>query len=105
MSLAGDLEGVDIFIFTDNAVGKAAFYKGNSISPFLFNLILRLTILENNMKMKLYLVNMVGTRMISQGSDGLSRGDMLEGVMNGEDMLYVVPLHKSALEKQPNLEA
>ena len=39
--------------------------------------------------------------MILQGTDGLSRGDMLEGVMRGESMLTHVPLHLSALERWP----
>ena len=42
--------------------------------------------------------------MISQGSDGLSRGNMLEGVMKGQDMLSFIPLDKSALDEQNNLE-
>jgi hypothetical protein len=42
--------------------------------------------------------------MIRQGSDGLSRGDMLSGVMGGKDMLCFVPLHLSALKRSPLLK-
>ena len=54
--------------------------------------------------MKLHLIHVAGTRMIFQGSDGLSRGNMSEGVMKGQSMLSFVPLHKSAIEVQSNLE-
>jgi hypothetical protein len=30
--------------------------------------------------------------MISQGKDGLSRGDMLTGVMGGADMITFIPV-------------
>ena len=43
--------------------------------------------------------------MIAQGSDGLSRGNMLEGVMKGMDMMGFVPLNQSALEVQTNLSS
>jgi hypothetical protein len=48
-------------------------------------------------------VHVAGTRMIEQGTDGLSRGDMLEGVMRGDGMLKHVPLHLDALERFPPL--
>ena len=50
-------------------------------------------------------IHVAGTRMISQGTDGLSRGNLLEGVLKGEDMLTFIPLHLSALDRQPSLRA
>ncbi len=41
--------------------------------------------------------------MIAQGTNGLSRGDYTEGVMSGESMLAHVPLHASALTRQPSI--
>ena len=41
--------------------------------------------------------------MIAQGTDGLSRGSFLEGVMTGKDMLAYVDLAKGAIERQPTL--
>jgi hypothetical protein len=38
-----------------------------------------------------------------QGTYGISRGQLSEGVMNGESMLLFVPLHKTALECSPVL--
>jgi hypothetical protein len=45
-----------------------------------------------------------GTRMIAQGTDGLSRGDHSAGVMQGLPMTQFIPLHLSALERQPSLD-
>ena len=42
--------------------------------------------------------------MIAQGTDGISGGDMEEGAMKGQDMLSFVPLHLTALERQPKLK-
>ena len=41
--------------------------------------------------------------MIEQGTDGLSRGDMLEGVLMGDEMTSHIPLAESALERSSSL--
>jgi hypothetical protein len=41
--------------------------------------------------------------MISQGTYGLSQGDMLTGVMGGADMLTFIPLALTVIERQPEL--
>ena len=61
MSKVGEFEGVEIFIFADNSVAEAAFYKGNSSSRLLFDLVLRLTVLEFTQKMKIHLIHVAGT--------------------------------------------
>ena len=104
MGRKNELMGVELFIFTDNSVAEGAYYKGNSTSRLLFDLILRLTMVEMRFRMKLHLIHVAGTRMITQGTDGLSRGIMLEGVMKGENMLTYVPLDKSALDVEPSLK-
>jgi hypothetical protein len=40
----------------------------------------------------LHVVHVAGTRMIAQGTVGLSQGIFLEGVMRGEDMLSFMDL-------------
>ena len=45
-----------------------------------------------------------GKRMIAQDTDGLSRGQLGEGVMSGIEMLNFVPLHLSALDRTPGLD-
>ena len=105
MATEGDLEGVEMFLFTDNSTAEWAFYKGSSSSESLFNLVLRLRKLEMRVSCKLHLVHVSGKRMIAQGSDGLSRGDFSEGVMKGDDMKTFIPLHLSAIERSEGLKA
>ena len=100
----GSLEGCELFLFTDNTVAEAAFYKGNtSSSKVLFELIVRLRLLEMSGSIKLWVIHVAGRRMIQQGADGLSRGNLLEGVMAGVPMLSFVPLSTSAIERSPDL--
>ena len=96
-------EGTEIFLFTDNSTAESAFYRGTSSSPLLFELVLRLKELEMSGKVFIRVVWVAGTRMIEQGTDGLSRGDLLNGVMTGASMLSFVPLNKSAEERQPGV--
>jgi hypothetical protein len=90
-------------MFTDNYVTECAYFKGTSSSPILFGLVLRLRKLELHSGWKIHVIHIAGTRMISQGTDGLSRGDMLTGVMGGADMLTFIPLALTAIERQPEL--
>jgi hypothetical protein len=53
----------------------------------------------------LHVVWVAGTRMINQGSDGLSRGDLTSRVMRGgEDFLDHSPLNESARERSAAFE-
>jgi hypothetical protein len=44
-----------------------------------------------------------GKRMIAQGTDRPSRGDLSSRVMQGRPMLDFVPLHLSAFDRSPHL--
>jgi hypothetical protein len=101
---AGRLQGCEIFMFTDNSTAEAAFFRGTSSSERLFELVLRLRKLEMEQHCLIHLIHVAGTRMIGQGSDGLSRGDFTEGVMSGKSMISYVPLDKSAMDRDPALE-
>ena len=98
-----ELEGSEIFIFTDNSTAERAFYNGTSSSKKLFELVLRLRLLETRSRCKIIIVHVAGTRMIDQGSDGLSRGSLSEGVMRGEAMSSFIPLHQNAFERNAKL--
>jgi hypothetical protein len=52
----------------------------------------------------IHLIWVAGTRMIDQGVDGLSRGDLENGVMTGRSMLDFIPIHSSALQRSRTLE-
>lgn len=103
MSEKEELEGNEVFLFTDNSTAEAAYFRGSSKSKLLFDLVLRLRKLEMYQKCKFHLVHVSGKRMIAQGSDGLSRGDFTEGVMRGDAMTSFIPLNETALERSPDL--
>lgn len=92
----GKLQNCELFMFTDNAVTES-FYRGSSKSRKLHNLVLRLRLLEMRYGMVIHVIHVSGKRMIAQGTDGVSRGFLMEGVMAGDDMLSFVDLGKSAL--------
>ena len=84
-------------------MAESCFHKGTSHSRTLFNLIVRLRLAEMKAGMKLHIIHVAGTRMISQGTDGVSRGNYLEGAMMGANMLQFVPLNQSALDRSNEL--
>ncbi len=43
--------------------------------------------------------------MKAQGTDGLSHNYLTEGVIRGENILSFIPLHKTAVEREPILRA
>ncbi len=102
--MGDDLKGKEVFLFTDNSVSEAVSFKGSSSSEALFHLVVRLYKLEMTHMCKIELVHVAGTRMIQQGTDGLSRGDMYEGVMKGESMFSFIPLHLNAFARSDTLE-
>jgi len=61
-------------------------------------------LLEKDTSMRLHVIHVSGKRMIAQGTDGLSRVDMTEGVMRGRPMGDFVPLHLNCVERQRNLK-
>ena len=101
--LSGNLVGSELFIFTDNAVAEGCFYKGTAQSRALFELVLRLRKAELMGGLRLHVVHVSGKRMIAQGTDDLSRGNLIEGVMAGRSMIDFVPLHQMAFERSSNL--
>ena len=95
----GLLDDREVFMFTDNSTAESAYFKGSSKSELLFGLVLRVRKIEMSGRCKIHMVHVAGTRMIWQGTDGLSRGDRNAGVMAGESMLSFIPLHKNAMER------
>ncbi len=53
--------------------------------------------------MTIHVIHVLGKRMIAQGTDGCSRGSLMEGVMAGADMLTFVNLAPGAVERHPLL--
>ena len=104
MSKDGGLRGTEVFLFTDNSTSEAAFYNGSSSSEKLFELVLKIRLLEMEEGARIHLCHVSGERMQIQGSDGLSRGNLNVGVMAGKSMLDFVPIHKKPSSRSPLLK-
>jgi hypothetical protein len=104
----GRLSDCELFIYTDNTTAEAAYYKGNSDSRLLFELVVRLRRLDMAGSLRLHVTHIAGSRMIASGVDGLSRGNVTEGLMlqpSVATFASFVPLHLSALTRSPSLLA
>ena len=93
----------EFFLFTDNSAAEAVYHNGTSSSKTLFALALRIRVFEMSGDFHFHLVHVSGRQMIAQGTDGLSRGCLSEGIMQDRSMLDFVPLHLSPLDRQPDL--
>ena len=100
---SGRMQRCEFFLFTDNSTAASCFHRGSSKSKKLHDLVLRLRVLEMEHGLLIHLIHVSGSRMIDQGTDGCSRGFLMEGVMAGTDMLSFVDLGKSAIQRHPRL--
>lgn len=96
----GRIKGCKLFVFTDNFVFEMTYYNGTSSEPGLFELTLCLHKVEMFGDLKVHVIHMAGTRMKVTGIDGLSRGDLLEGILTASrDPLKYIPLNLGAIER------
>eukprot|EP00980_Cylindrotheca_fusiformis_P012245 scaffold2984_cov80-Cylindrotheca_fusiformis.AAC.3 len=100
----GRLVDAFVLLMTDNQPVEEALYKGTSASRDLLGMVQEFHALEMKFGFSALVCHCAGTRMIAQGTDGLSRGGLNEGVMGGKPMKSFVPLHLSAFERTPHLE-
>lgn len=94
-----------MFMATDNSTVEHCIYKGNSSSPKLHDLIVRLRQCEFQYGFRLYVTHVSGERMKAQGTDGISRGSLREGVSAGEFMQRFCPWGENVLERSPSIQA
>mmetsp|Transcript_3766 Transcript_3766/g.5136 ORF Transcript_3766/g.5136 Transcript_3766/m.5136 type:complete len:248 (+) Transcript_3766:5698-6441(+) len=79
-------------------VAESSFYNGVSkTSKFFHQLIEPMRVLQMKGWIHPHVIWVAGRRMIEQGTDGISRGDLNSGALVGKDFLWYVPLHKSIL--------
>ena len=100
----GNLTDSIVFINSDNSTVEKAFYKGNSTSLKLFKLVVRTRLLESKYNCKVFISHVSGDRMIHQGTDGISRGLLDEGVSSGKDILSFIPFDEDALFRHSPVE-
>jgi hypothetical protein len=80
MVASGKLErGAEVLVSTDNAVAERTNFKGSSKNSKLHQLILGLQKMEMEGELIIHFVWIAGKRMIAQGTDGLSRGELWQG--------------------------
>jgi hypothetical protein len=73
-----------IFMCTDNSTVESAIVKGNSTSEKRFALALEVRQIEMRAGARLVISHVSGERMKAQGTDGVSRGQLKEGVSTGK---------------------
>jgi hypothetical protein len=100
---AGWMHDCELFMFTDNSTVESCFYWENSKSQLLHMLVLDLRTMDMTYGMTLHVIHVSVKQMIAQGTDGCSRGSLMEGVMAGCDMLSFVDLARTAVEHHPPL--
>eukprot|EP00980_Cylindrotheca_fusiformis_P003889 scaffold863_cov100-Cylindrotheca_fusiformis.AAC.4 len=97
------LKDAFVLFMTDNKAVEETLFKGSSKSPDLLRMVQEFHQLVMRFGFVALVVHCAGTRMIAQGTDGLSRGGLNEGVMGGEPMESFLPLHLTAFERSPEL--
>ena len=76
MGIKEDLEGREIFLFTDITISESIVANGSSTSDVLYGLVVRVFKLEILYLCSMQFVHIAGTRISWQGMDGLYIGDM-----------------------------
>ena len=100
---SGRLNNSTVIMATDNSTVESCIYKGNSSNNKLFDLIIRFKDLELKTGSKFIITHVSGKRMMAQGTDGISRGQLREGISLGASMLSFCPWGSCALERSPTL--
>jgi hypothetical protein len=104
-AVEGKLTDSSLYFCTDNSTVKNELYHGRSkTSRLLHGLVVRMQLLEARYSFQVLMVHVSGERMKAQGTDGVSRGQLTEGVMNGKSMFSFLPMHETALERSPLIQ-
>jgi hypothetical protein len=99
-----EFKGFELFISTDNKTAENAFWKGTSTLRWLYELVLELRTLEHEHGLLFHMIHVSRKPMIAQGPDGLSWANHLQGVMKGQGMVQVMPLHKDPFNRKLSLK-
>jgi hypothetical protein len=86
----------EVFVMTDNTAFEGAYYKGHSPSAKLNNIVFRLHKTERDGGFILHVLHISGKRMKATGVDGLSRGDLTEGMLAGAEPFSFLPFNRGA---------
>ena len=89
----GALKNHEVFLITDKSEFEGAFYKGHSPSRDLSDIVFRVHKAQCDGGFVLHVIHISGKLMKASGVDGLSRGNLTEGMMAGKDPLSFVPFN------------
>ena len=98
------LNGSYLIMATDNSTVESAIFRGNSSSEKLYDLVVRFRLAELKCGGKFVVTHVSGNRMKVQGTDGISRGELKEGISIGQYMLKFCPWGKSAIDRSQCLK-
>ena len=93
----------ELFLFTANEVAERTYFRGSSLSSRLHQMTLELWKIELDGELIIRFIWILGKRMISQGTDGVSWADLLSVEIGGQNFLKYLPLDETAFEKQQGL--
>jgi hypothetical protein len=99
----GSLLDHEVFLITDNSSFDGTYYKGHSPTRHLSEIVFRVHQAERDGGFILHVIHILGKRMKASGVYGLSRGDLTEGLMSGQDPLSFIPFHLGADERSRGL--
>ena len=83
-----------VFVLRDNSAFEGAYYKGHSPSEKLNDIVFRLHKAERDGGFILHILHISGKRMKATGVNGLSRGDLTQGVLAGVDPFSFLPFNQ-----------
>ena len=92
----GALKDHEVFLITDNSAFEGAFYKGHSPTRELSDIVFRVHKAQRDGGFVLHVIHISGKRMKASGVDGLSRGNLTEGMMAGKNPLSFIPFNQGA---------
>ena len=101
----GESRGVELLVFTDNLVSESVLYKGKSIIPLLFEIVLMLQQLHMRRELIFNVIHIARTQMIEAGIEGLSRSNNLGGITIALKPLQFLSLDQIAAARSAKLES
>ena len=92
----GALQNHKVFLITDNLAFEGAFYKGHSPSRELSDVVFQVHKAQPDGGFVLHVIHISEKRMKASGADGLSCGELTEGMNSGKDPLLFIPFNQGA---------
>jgi hypothetical protein len=103
-ALQGNLDDAIVFLFTNNFTVEAGLKKGDYMSCKLFELVLRVRLLQMEYRCQIIMSHILGKQMMAGGMDGVSCRHLKEGMSTGEDTMHFIPFHLLALQRSETMK-